>query len=83
MKVNLYLVVTAVRMTLLGLVADYLNRKILKSVFGGEIVNCRKLSLLDSRLSKVRFYYSVLEESYLTVMGEKCHRLASLQKSVN
>lgn len=83
MKVNLYLVVTAVKMTLLGLVADYLNRKILKSVFGGETVNCRKLSLLDSQLSKVRFCYSVLEESYLIVVSEKCCKLALLQKSVN
>lgn len=83
MKVNLYLVVTALKMTLLGLVADYLNRKILKSLFGAGPLNYTKLSLLDSQLSKVRFCYSLLEESYLIVMSEKCYELALLQKSVN
>lgn len=78
MKVNLFLVVTAVKMTLTGFIVESLNRKILKSVFGGKAVSFRKLSFLDKQLSKVRFYYCGLERSYLIVMSEKCCKLALL-----
>lgn len=78
MKVNLYFVATAVKMTLLGVAVEYLNRVIMKLFFCGKKNSCRKLSLLDGLLSKARFYYSDLERGYLTVACEKGHRLAVL-----